>query len=154
MSANPDSNLTRLVAAMAPFENADLVTLFRNESSVDEIRRALEDVAAPDVVVLMIGADRGLTGTFHGVEGFIDAWQDFTDTFQHLWSDIGDLIEVSDDVILAETHQKGTTATAGVEIDNDAAAVFRFTNGRLQQAEFHLDREAARRAAGIENGDA
>ena len=151
MSANPKSNLERLGEAMDPFADADLVVLLRSESEVDRIRSALEEIAGPDLVTLMIGAESGLTGTYHGPEGFINAWQDFTATFQHLHSAIEELIE-KDDVVLVETHQTGTTATAGVEIENDSAGVFRFRNGNLKQAEFHLDRAAARRAAGIESG--
>jgi ketosteroid isomerase-like protein len=150
MSANPKSNLERLGEALDPFAGADLVFLLRSEGEVDRMRSALEEIAAPDLVTLMIGAESGLTGTYHGPQGFINAWQDFTATFKHLHSEIEELIELGD-VVLVETHQKGTTATAGGEIENDSAGVFRFRDGKLQRAEFHLDRAAARRAAGIEN---
>jgi len=104
----------------------------------------------------MIGADRGLTGTFHGVSGFTEAWLDYTETFQRLHSEITELIEVRPDTVYSETHQTGTTATAGIELEYEPAAIFRFSGGRLQQAEFHLDRAAARKAAGLpprETGD-
>jgi ketosteroid isomerase-like protein len=116
---------------------------------LDQIRDSLGEIAADDLVTLMVGAEGGLTGTWHGVEGFIEAWQDFTRTFKELHNEITELTEVAPDVVYAETHQHGPTATAGVEIDNRAAAVFRFADGRLQQAEFHLDRAAARRAVGL-----
>jgi ketosteroid isomerase-like protein len=150
MSTDPGGNLANLGAALSPFENGDLVPLFRSEGSRSAIQDALEDIAAEDLVTLMIGADHGLTGTFHGVGGFIDAWTDFTETFQHLHNRITAMTEVGPDVVYAETRQVGATATAGVEIDYQAAAVFRFADGRLQQAEFHLDRAAARKAAGID----
>jgi len=152
VSTDSDSNLVRLGQAMAPFEGTDLVVLFRSESAVARLRRSIAEIAAPDLVTLMIGAERGLTGTFHGVDGFVEAWRDFTETFQQLHNEIWELTEVGPEVIYVETRQIGTTATAGVEIDDDAAAVFRFAGGRLQQAEFHLDRDSARRAAGL--GDA
>ena len=124
--------------------------LFRSEGGLRTIREALEEVAAPDLVTLMIGAERGLTGTFRGIDGFIEAWLDFTETFSHLRNEITDIVETGPDVVYVETRQIGATATAGVEIDYDAAAVFRFGNGKLQQAEFHLDRDGARRAAGLD----
>jgi ketosteroid isomerase-like protein len=150
MSTDPDSNIARLSLALAPFQGADLVRLFHDDDAIAAIRSALGEIAAPDLVTLMIGAERGLTGTFHGVDGFIEAWQDFGATFQQLRNEIRELVEVGPDVVYAETRQVGTTATAGVEIDDDAAAVFRFADGRLRQAEFHLDRAAARKAAGID----
>jgi ketosteroid isomerase-like protein len=150
MSTDPGDNLARLAAALAPFEGADLVILFRSEGSRRAIAAALEEITADDLVTLMIGADHGLTGTFHGVAGFIDAWADFTDTFQQLHNQITEMTAVGPDVIYAETRQIGATATAGVEIEYQAAAVFRFGDGLLAQAEFHLDRAAARKAAGID----
>jgi ketosteroid isomerase-like protein len=153
MSTDPGDNLARLALALEPFEGGDLVILFRSESARRAMADALERIAADDLVTLMIGADRGLTGTFHGVSGFIDAWVDYTDTFQHLHNRITEMTAVGGDVVYAETIQAGATATAGVEIDYQAAAVFRFSNGLLEQAEFHLDRAAARRAAGLPAGE-
>jgi ketosteroid isomerase-like protein len=147
---DPQTNLARLGGALEPFQGSDLVLVFGSEGASRGIRQALEEIAAPDLVTLMIGADRGLTGTFRGVDGFIEAWRDYCQTFKQLRTEITELAEVQPDVVYAETRQVGVTATAGVELDYQAAAVFRFADGALQQAEFHLDRDAARRAAGLE----
>jgi ketosteroid isomerase-like protein len=154
MEIDPAGNLGRLANALMPFEGTDLVLLFRGEGSAEGIRKALAEIAAPDLVTLMIGADRGLTGTFHGVDGFVEAWRDYSATFSSLYSRISDLVEVRPDVVYAETEQTGVTATAGMEVEYRPAAIFRFAEGVLQQAEFHLDREAARRAAGLPAGEA
>jgi len=147
---DPRSNLARLGGALEPFEGSDLVLLFRQTGATVKIRRALEEVAAPDLITMMVGADRGLTGRFHGVDGFIEGWRDYCETFKQLRSEITELTEVPPDIVYAETRQTGITATAGAELHYQAAAVFRFADGVLQQAEFHLDRNAARRAAGLE----
>ena len=139
--------------ALAPFEDGDLVLLFRSHGSREAIRAALEGIAADDLVTLMIGADHGLTGTFHGVNGFVDAWTDFTETFQRLHNRITEMSAAGPEIVYVETMQTGVTATAGVEVDYQAAAVFRFGDGLLRQAEFHLDRAAGRRAAGLPAGD-
>jgi ketosteroid isomerase-like protein len=150
MPTDPGTNLTRLGQTLEAFADADLVLLFRTEGAVDRIKGALDAIAAPDLVTLMIGADRGLTGTFHGPSGFIEAWRDYSETFQQLDNELTELVEVDPDLIYAETRQRGRTATAGIEVDYAAAAIFRFRDGRLQQAEFHLDRDAARRVVGLE----
>jgi ketosteroid isomerase-like protein len=152
MSTDPGDNVARLAIALAPFEDNDLVLLFRTEGSRAAIREALQGIAAEDLVTLMIGADHGLTGTFHGASGFIDAWTDFTETFKHLHNRITEMTAVGPEIVYIETKQVGATATAGVEIDYQAAAVFRFDEGLLQKAEFHLDRDAAKRAAGLPAG--
>jgi ketosteroid isomerase-like protein len=151
MNSEPRSNAERVAIALAPFPGTDLVKMFRTEKGVHSVREALDAVAAPDLVTLMIGAEGGLTGTFHGVDGFIEAWHDYTETFEYLRNELSDLVEAGD-AVLVETRQIGATATAGVEIDYDAAAIFRFAEGKLQQAEFHLDRQGARRAVGLEPG--
>jgi ketosteroid isomerase-like protein len=147
---DPQTNAARLARALEPFQGSDLVVVFRDQSATEVIRRALEDVAAPDLVTLMIGADRGLTGTFHGVDGFIEAWADYCQTFKQLRTEITELAEPQPDLVYVETRQIGITATAGVELEYHAAAVFRFADDVLRQAEFHLDRGAARKAAGLE----
>ncbi|HEY6636332.1 MAG TPA: nuclear transport factor 2 family protein [Solirubrobacterales bacterium] len=147
---DPQTNVARLAGALEPFQGSDLVVVFRDESATERIRRALEKVAAPDLVTLMIGADRGLTGKFHGVDGFIEGWADYCQTFKQLRTEITEVAEAQSDVVYVETRQIGVTATAGVELEYQAAAVFRFADGALQQAEFHLDRNAARRVAGLE----
>lgn len=150
MSSDPHTNLVRLGGALDAFNQVDLVVLFGSESGRSAIRQSLEELASPDLVTQMIGADHGLTGTFYGLDGFIEAWEDYSATFQSLRNEITQFVDAGPDVIYAETHQTGATATAGVELDYEAAAIFRFAGGRLQHAEFHLDRTAARRAAGID----
>ena len=150
MPNDPGTNVERLAVALQPFQDADLVLLFRSKGGTDSIREALDEIAAPDMVTLMIGSDHGLTGSFHGSQGFIDAWHDYTETFGTLRNELTDLQPVGANVVYTETRQVGTTKTAGVEIEYEPAAIFRFDEGRLQQAEFHLDRAAARRAAGLD----
>jgi ketosteroid isomerase-like protein len=151
MEIDPAGNLGRLAGALQPFQDADLVLLFRTEGSAEAVREAMEEISAPDLVTLMIGGDleHSFTGTFHGPDGFIEAWRDYSETFSTLHSQITELVEVGSDVVYGETRQTGVTARGGMEIEYRPAAVFRFADGVLQQAEFHLDREAARRAAGL-----
>jgi len=150
VSTEPQSNVERLGIALAPFAGADLVALFRSDQEVAAIHAALEEIASDGLVTLMIGANQGLTGTWHGIEGFTEAWRDFTETFRRLSSEITELVEPSPGVVYSETRQVGVTATAGMEIEYEAAGIFRFADGRLLQAEFHLDRPSARKAAGID----
>jgi ketosteroid isomerase-like protein len=150
MENAPAGNIERLGRALLPFEDADLVILFGTEGSAEALRNALAEISAPDLVTLMIGADHGLTGTFHGVDGFVEGWRDFIETFASLHSRITELVEVGPDVVYGETHQTGVTTTGGIEVEYRPAAVFRFADDLLQQAEFHLDRDAARMAAGLD----
>ncbi len=44
----------------------------------------------------------------------------------------------------------GRTKTGGVEVEAPGAAVWTVVDGRVRRVEFHLDREAALRSAGLD----
>ena len=146
-----DPKLAGLAEVMAPFNGADLVEVFGDPERVEQMRSGLKRIADGGMVTEMIGADRGLTGTFVGVEGFIEGWSDFLAAFATFKNDLEGMVLSDDgDTVVMLGRQRATTATAGVGLDNEAAAVFRFEGDRLVRAEFHLDREAGGRAAGID----
>jgi len=153
MSEAGDANLSSLAKAMEPFNGADLTGVFEDAQQIDRLRADLAEIAAPGLVTVMVGsAGGGLSGTFAGPDGFIEGWRDFLDTFATFRNDIVDYVEANPDTILILSRQRATTATGGVEMDNEAAAIFRFGDGQLREIEFHLDREGAERAAGIDAG--
>jgi len=51
--------------------------------------------------------------------------------------------------VVSLVRQTGRTKTGGVEIEAAAAAVWTIRDGKLTRVEFHLDQEAALRAAGL-----
>ena len=84
----------------------------------------------------------------HGVEGFRDAWLDWTSAFATFQIDIEEVIDGGDSVV-SMARQTATTKTGGVEVVTSAASVMTFREGLISRMEFHLDREAAMRAAGL-----
>jgi len=148
-----DGNLQRLGEAVAPFAepDQDLVLLFSSTTGVATVRDALERIAAPELKVRMVGAEDGLVGGFDGVDGFIEAWKDFLQVFESFENELERFLE-NDDKVLVLTRQRGSTRTSGVTIENEAAAVFSFEGEKLARVEFHLDRDAAFRSAGIDPG--
>jgi ketosteroid isomerase-like protein len=152
MSEAGDANLAQLEKAMTPFSSGNIAEVFRDERRVEEIKAALAEIAAPELETVMVGSDSGFSGTFEGPDGFVEGWRDFLDAFETFHNDITEFIEADPDTILVPSRQHAVTATGGVEMDNEAGAVFRFESGRLRQIEFHLDRDEAARSAGIEPG--
>ena len=51
--------------------------------------------------------------------------------------------------VVSLVRQVGKTKTGGVDVEASAAAVWTVRDGKLKRVEFHLDREAALRAAGL-----
>jgi hypothetical protein len=91
-------------------------------SDWDQRADRIGEIAAPDLVTTMIAEEGGLRNEFHGHDGYREAWADWLQAFD----------------------------SYRVELEGSAAGVLRFAEGRLQRIEFHLDREAALRAAGLD----
>ena len=122
----------------------------RDDDVAAEIRTALEPVAGENLVTLMAG-DATFQRAYHGVDGMIDAWRDWMGAFESYATTPEDVIERDDFVVLL-VRQRAVPAGGGSAMENLGAAVFRFQAERLVRIEFHLDRDEALRAAGIEPG--
>ena len=107
------------------------------------IRQTLAELAQPDFEVAMVGpgylpeAARPI-----GLEGFREAWLDWTSPFESFRIEVERVIDAGDRVV-SLVRQIGRTKTGGVEIEASAAAVWTIRDGKLTRVEFHLDREAA-----------
>jgi ketosteroid isomerase-like protein len=128
----------------------DVVTALSDEEGGQEVRRAFVEVAAPDFEVAMIGPDYSpARQESRGPEGFTALWRDWTSPFEAYRIEVEEVIESGEKVVTL-VRQVGTTKTGGVEIETPAAAVWTVTDGKLRRVEFHLDRDAALRAAGLD----
>src|SRR5204862_7862 len=141
------------------------------------VRRTLMALAEPGFEVAMIGpAYLGRTVETSGAEGFREVWLDWTSAFESYRIDLERMIDAGERVVSLVTmcaktrtgaveieelrvrgkhlvalarHEatpKGTEAT----VEGTAAAVMTLRDGRLARIEFNLDRDAALRAAGLE----
>jgi ketosteroid isomerase-like protein len=119
------------------------------EELIRELASSLEDVIDPDVECAMVGGEGGLTGTFHGVEGFIDAWSDWLAAFETVTFTVEEPIDTPDGFV-GLARQRGKSKHGGVEIENRSGSVWRFRDDRLARVEFHLDPAAALRSGGLD----
>jgi len=131
----------------APGAGSVVVSEERVRALIEELR----PIAALDIKCTMVGGIEGEFATeFAGLDGFADAWADWLATFERLELKAeGELIENGDHFV-ALGRQVGVSATAGVEVESDAAAVWTLRDEKLARVEFHLDRESALRAAGVQ----
>jgi hypothetical protein len=114
----------------------------------DFVRRAelLAEIAAPELKTVMIA--RSLTGEFDGVDGYRGAWADWLEPFAAYRIDVEEVRQIEGGLMI-RTHQVVTPKGTDVEMESEAAAVLFFGDGRLERVEFHLDPEAAEKAAGL-----
>ena len=86
---------------------------------------------------------------YAGVEGLAAAWHEWGETFENV-SVVLEEVRESDDHVVLLVEQIATTRTGGVEIRHPSAMLWRFEDDAVTALEFHIDRGAALRAAGIE----
>jgi ketosteroid isomerase-like protein len=128
--ANP--NVQRLYETLVAYEQRD-----------DEKLRQMMD---PEGVIY--GAPGIVNaGTYYGFEGFqqwISHWEEAWDEINY---DIGEIVEVSDSVLVVPAHLVGRGAASGVEIDSTFGWIYQWKDGLLVRYEVHARIEEALEAA-------
>ena len=147
-----DGDLEALARIAGNLLGGDLVAMIRDEKEVERITEEIGPDTDPSLETVMIAPDyvgpRGRLA-YAGVDGFIEAWREWFEAYETYTIELGELTIGTDGRILTLGVQRGTTRTGGVEIEEPAAAVWTFRGGKLVRAEFHLDPETAKRAAGL-----
>jgi len=129
----------------------DIVAVLDDDEKGQSIQQTLAELAEPDFEVVMVGPDYlPQAAERAGPDGFRDAWLDWTSPFESFRIDLERVIDAGDRVV-SIVRQVGTTNTGGVEIEASAAAVWTIRDGKLTRVEFHLDKETALRAAGLDS---
>ena len=77
-----------------------------------------------------------------GPDGFREAWADWLEPWQSYRIYYDDLVERGDRVV-ALVRLRGVTQRDGVEIEHEAAGIFRFDGDQIVELEFSLDRDRA-----------
>jgi ketosteroid isomerase-like protein len=128
----------------------DVVSGLEDEEATMRVRLLFERLADSDFEVAMVGPQY-LPGPveYTGFDGFLDAWRDWISPFESYAIELERVIPAGEHVVSLVT-MGGTTKMGGPQILTPAAAVWTVVDGRLRRVEFHLDREAALRAAGLE----
>ncbi|MEK6328565.1 MAG: nuclear transport factor 2 family protein [Actinomycetota bacterium] len=147
MSAEAVSVVERLQDALGM---DDVVAAIGDDQREARVQRAFMELAVPDFEVVMVGpAYQGTRLEFSGADGFREAWIDWTSPFEGYRIDLEEIIDAGDRVVSLVT-MVGKTRTGGVEVNAPGAAVWTVVDERLRRVEFHLDRQAALRAAGLD----
>jgi SnoaL-like protein len=148
-SGDPVEIVTKVGAALIP---DDLVTVLHDEAGLERLREAMRELVEPDFECVMVGPDyAGSRGdlAYRGIDGFIEAWREWSEAYESYKIEIGEIVGAPGGRVLTLGRQRGTTRTGGVDVEEDAASVWTIRDGRVARVEFHLDPDAARRAAGL-----
>ena len=132
--------------------DGDVVEGLRDEDSVARLLEVLDEVAAPDLECVMVAPDYVGPGgrlSYSGADGFVQAWREWIEAYERYTIDLEEIVEGTEGRVLILARQRGRTRTGGVEVEEQAGAVWTVREGKLTRMEFHLDPDTARRAAGL-----
>jgi len=130
-----EGNLERVRAIMPP-DGTDLVEVFGAKADQFSTGGLVSDEAT--VKFLAPSAE----ATSEGPEGFRQTWADWLEPWESYRLYYDDVIDRGDRVI-ALVRLVGVTKRDRVEMEQEAAGVFRFEGDEVVELEFNLDREAA-----------
>lgn len=135
----------------AVLTEVDVIAALNDERDQSALHTFMR-LAEPEFEVVMVGpqySSARLERT--GFEGFVEAWRDWTGAFASFRIELEEMVDAGDNVV-SLVRQIGIPKGADAEIETPGAAVWMLRDGRLRRVEFHLDRDAALRAAGLEPG--
>jgi ketosteroid isomerase-like protein len=104
-------------------------------------------VIADQFVTEMV-ADSSFRQERTGLDGFLDAWRDWSAPWERLRIEVEEIREVGDKLwtpVVLVGVPKGTET----EIRQRSGGVWTLADRKLTRVEFHLDPEVAKRAAGV-----
>lgn len=130
------ANLERLRALLPP-EGADFADIWGPDGTG---LPGIGDLVAPDAKVRWVARDAETEEV--GADGFRSGWEDWLEPWESYRIYYEDLLDRGDRIVLLVVL-RGVTKRDGVEMEHEAAAVFRFEGEQVVEMEFMLDREAA-----------
>jgi ketosteroid isomerase-like protein len=129
------ANIERARAIMPP-DGTDLVQVFGAAAGPISTGGLVRDDATVKFVAPSAEASS------EGPEGFRERWADWLEPWESYRLYYDDVIDRGDRVI-ALVRLRGVTKRDGVEMEQEAAGVFRFDGDHVVEIEFNLDREDA-----------
>lgn len=137
LSAMPESRLERMRAIMPP-DGADFVQILSaGGAGIDS-----GDLIAQDATVRFVAPSASAEVNTTGPEGFLEGWTDWLEAWESHRIYVDDVFEKGDSVVIF-VRLRGVTKRDGVEMEQEAAGVFRFEGDQVVEVEFNLDREDA-----------
>jgi ketosteroid isomerase-like protein len=130
--------------------DGDVVAALDSHEADLDIRRLFMELAEPDFETTMVGpAYTSARLEYTGFEGFAEAWREWTSPFESYKIEVEQMIDAGEQVV-SLVEMSGKTRTGGAEITAPGAAVWTLVDSRVRKVEFHIDRNVALRAAGLE----
>lgn len=133
-----------LIGTEGPFSPGSVMD---GTSMIEAITELLRGYAHPDYVTVMVS--ESVTQEYAGVDGFEEAWSDWTSPYESFRIEFDD-VAAGNDRLVFTVRQIAITKHSGVEVETPSASVWWLEDGQVRQAAFYLDQLAGLRAAGFD----
>lgn len=128
-------------------DEVDLVEVLRGDDPVGMFTNP--EAIAPDLAVTFSGGQAGGPPThYEGIPGLLEGWSDWLEPWDSYRIQFEEYLAAGDKVLINATV-RARSARDDVLIEHDPAAVWTLRDGKAVAVTFFLDRDEARRFAGI-----
>ena len=124
-----------------------------NADGGGEIGTALRSIAADDLETQMILPDGAVNAVGSTPAEFLSMWRDWVSSYERFYMDRVAAPVVNGDAMVNTVRQRGYLAGSQAEVVAIGMAAWFFSGGKLRRIEFHLDRDRALRAIGLDPAD-
>jgi ketosteroid isomerase-like protein len=109
----------------------------------------LGEMVTPDVVIVQ-PPEVPDSKTYEGRAAVMEAWEDWPTQWEEFRLDLVEIIDVSDDVLISVTRQRGRGLNSGIKMDFEVFFVALLRDGLTARMEMFFGRKQALTAAGLE----
>jgi ketosteroid isomerase-like protein len=135
-------------ALLGPFEQGDLVPMWRDDAIVAALRQATAELLTPDFECVFVREDVGRSA-YYGVDGLRAAWLDWLEPWDSYHAGVDDVIDVGGGRVVVLTHDRARPKGASAEVKFLGAPVWTVRGGKLACIEFYFNRAEGLAAVGL-----
>jgi ketosteroid isomerase-like protein len=135
---------------LGPFEQGDLIPLFRDEAIWAARTAASASFFTPDFECVFVREDVG-RAAYPGLEGLRAAWLDWLTPWESYHAGVEKVIDAHEGRVLVLTRDHARPKGADAEVYFSGAPVWTVRDGKVARIEFYWNRTEGLAAAGRSN---
>jgi ketosteroid isomerase-like protein len=133
---------------LGPFEQDDIVPLFRDEAIWASMTAASAAFFAPRFECVFVRDDVG-RAAYRGLDGLRDAWLDWLAPWESYRAVVEDVLDAQEGRAVVLTRDRARPKGTDAEVDFSGAPVWTVRDGKIIRIEFYWNRAEGLRAAGL-----
>jgi ketosteroid isomerase-like protein len=133
---------------LGPFEQGDIVPLFRDDAIAAAMTAATESFITSDFECVFVREDVG-RAAYLGPDGLRTAWLDWLEPWDSYSPGVEDVIDAGDGRVVVLTHDHARPKGSNAEVSFAGAPVWTVRDGKVARIEFYWNRAEGLAAAGL-----